>query len=438
MLLEFTVGNYRSFLEPVTLSMIATGLKDSPEIDRNNVFRAGKYSLLRSAAIYGPNASGKSNLVRAMKFMRWFVLYSATRLQAGERIDVEKFRLDVKAREKPSFFQIIFLWRGKRYRYGFEVDETSVRSEWLYHAAKRESRLFVREENEFDISTALRREAPSRIQRQTRPNALFLSVLAQFNSPTAISLLTWFREQFRGISGLNDRSYAQFTIERIEKDEVFQQRVKALLRMADMGITDIRINTQPLTQSDVSAVELIRAIWQNITVKQREKIEEITIKKVETVHPLYENGERIGEETFEMEKEESEGTKKFFALLGPFLDVLEHGRVLVVDELEARLHPILTQELVKLFNSPKSNPKNAQLIFASHDLSLLSGPLLRRDQIWFMQKNKYGATELYSLAETKERKEAPFLKHYLEGRYGAIPYIGALRRFIEQEMAHGS
>ena len=435
MLIEFTVGNYRSFFHPVTLSMMATRLRDDPKLD-DNIFHVGKYALLRSAAVYGPNASGKSNLVRAMMFMRHFVLDSATKLQAGERIDLERFRLDAGAQKMPSFFQIIFLWNGKRYRYGFEADENAVRSEWLYHATRRESRLFVREGNEFNISTRLRGEAPVRVQRQTRPNALFLSVLAQFNSPTAISLLEWFRKQFRGISGLDDRSYVPFTMERLEKDESFRQRVREILRLADVGISDVRIGTLPLAQSGVPGD--LRQALEELALKQGKKKDDLVIKRVETVHPVLENGRRVGEEIFDMANDESEGTKKFFALLGPFIDVLEHGRVLVVDELETRLHPVLTRELVRMFNAPGSNPHNAQLIFATHDVGLLGEGILRRDQTWFTEKNRYGATELYSLAEMKERKEAPLLKHYLEGRYGAIPYVGGLWPFVEQELAHDS
>jgi len=370
-----------------------------------------------------------------MMFMRKFVLESATKLQAGERTGVEPLKLDVEACKRPSFFQIVFLLDGIRYRYGFEVDEDAVQSEWLYHARKRETRLFVREGDEFDISSILRKEAPFRVQRQTRPNALFLSVLAQFNSPTAISLLTWFREQFRGISGLNDRSYAPFTMERIEKDERFRKRIKEMLRMADVGITDIQIETLPLAQSEIP--EYLRDFLEEVAREQGREADEVTLKRLKTAHPLFKDEHRVGEEFFDMEREESEGTKKFFALLGPFLDVLEYGRTLVVDELEARLHPVLTHELVRLFNSPESNPHNAQLIFATHDVTLLNEPSLRRDQIWFTQKNRFGATELYSLAEVKERREAPFMKHYLEGRYGAIPYIASLRQFVEQEMKHG-
>lgn len=435
MLIEFTVGNYRSFHEKVTLSMLATSLKDSPELDENNIFQAGKYSLLRSAAVYGPNASGKSNLVRAMMFMRQFILESATKLQAGEKINVQRFKLDVGARDKPAFFQVIFLQGGTTYRYGFEVDEKSVLSEWLYRTVKRESYLFVREGNDFYISSRFKREAPKQVQRQTRPNALFLSVLAQFNSHIAKEVLDWFREKFRGISGINDFSYFAYTLNRTEKDASFRQRVSKMLRLADVGIESVQVKTE----ADVPEnLRILIEKFQEAALPQGQQLNEVNFKRVETYHPLFENGKRVGKETFDMGVEESDGTRKFFGLLGPFLDVLENGRVLAVDELEARLHPLLTRELVSLFSSPESNPHKAQLIFTTHDIGMLGASLLRRDQIWFMEKDLYGATKLYSLAEMKERKDAQFLKRYIEGRYGAVPYIAGLKAYIEQEMARDS
>jgi AAA15 family ATPase/GTPase len=431
MLIEFAVGNFRSFYQPVTLSMLATSLRDDPKLDENNIFRVGKLSLLRSAAIYGPNASGKSNLIRAMMFFRTLVRNSATKLQAGEKIDIERFALNVLSRNSPAYFQIVFLHEGKRYRYGFEVDNERIHSEWLYHTAQRETRLFVREADVFDVSATFKREAPISLQEKTRSNALFLSVMAQFNSPTAIALLSWFDVHFRGISGLSDESYAGFTMDRFEKDEIFRQRVRDMVQLADVGIQDISVKNIPLDHPNLP--ESVREMLKDIAKKEGKPENELLIKGVETLHPIFNGETQAGEESFDM-NDESEGTQKFFALLGPLFHALENGGVLLIDELEARLHPMLTRELVQMFNSPSSNPHNAQLIFATHDASLLGECLLRRDQVWFTQKNRFGATELFSLAEMKERKDASYLKNYMNGQYGATPHIASLRPYVEQEL----
>ncbi len=430
MLVEFSIGNYRSFYKPMTLSMQATPLHDYEEIDRENVFTEGKLTLLRSAAIYGPNASGKSNLVRGMMYLRDLVLNSATKLQAGEPTGVERFALNIAGRQEPASFQIVFIVDGVRYRYGFELDEARVQSEWLYRTAQRETRLYVREGQDYDISTPFKKEAAS-LQRQTRENALFLSVLAQFNSPTAIGLLDWFRTKFGGISGLNDEAYRGYTLHRFETEEAFRGRVRELMQLADVGIADIAV--QKLAFDNPALPEGVRGVLKTIGLGEGEGAR----AQLETYHPVYEGESAVGQERFDMEQE-SEGTQKFFFLLGPLYDSLENGKTLVIDELEARLHPLLSRQLVRLFNSTQTNPHNAQLIFATHDAGMLGEYVLRRDQVWFAEKNRFGATELYSLAEMKERNDASFEKNYLAGRYGATPYLSGMRALMERQMHYGA
>jgi len=440
MLVEFSTGNYRSFREPVTLSLLASTLRDDPLLDARNIFQVDKLSLLRSAAIYGANASGKSNLVRALMTMRSLVLDSATKIQAGEKLSIERFRLDVSTRQQPAYFQVVFLLGGKRYRYGFEADDEQIQSEWLYHAAQRETRLFVRAGQEFDVSAAFKREAPVSVQQKTRNNALFLSVLSQFNSATANQILDWFRNQLNGIASLNDiiQYTMPETVKRFESDGTFHLRAEKMMQVADVGIVGLSAKKVPLNLDEFP--EEWRDVFTQALKKTAEKegLQEFTMPRIETQHILFENGQQVGKETFDMEKNESDGTQKFFALLGPVLDALDGGQTLVIDELEARLHPLLTREMVSLFNSPETNPHHAQLIFATHDAGLLGECLLRRDQVWFTQKNRYGATDLYSLAEMKERKDASYLKNYLDGRYGGIPLLGGLRPSVEQELEHGA
>ncbi len=443
MLIEFSVGNYRSFNEIQTLDMRAAPLRDTMPAGQQHTFQAGKYTLLRCSAVYGANASGKSNLVRAVMFMRQFVQQSATRLQAGDPTGVERFKLDTQAYDRPAYFQIIFILHDVVYRYGFELDEKRVHSEWLYRTRHRESRLFVREGQDFNISGALR--AKKDILEMTRPNALFLSVLAQFNHELATEILQWFRTRLRGISGLDDEMYGRYTIERAERDDTFRRRVQTLLRLSDVGITGLGIERIPMSQTEMPSEiqQALRHLMDALSEKrggQAPPDEDILLERVTTVHPVFDSatGKYVREEIFDMEMHESEGTKKFFYLLGPWIDTLENGYVLFVDEMDARLHPLLTRELVQMFLSPRSNPHNAQLIFATHDVGLLADRLLRRDEVWFTEKNRYGATELYSLAEIKARKDASFYRNYLRGMYGAVPHLGGLQPFVEQEMLYGA
>ncbi len=432
MLIEFSVGNFRSFYTPMTLSLLASKLRERGALDHAPIISTiHRWPLLRSTGVLGPNASGKSNLIKALGYMRFLVLESATGFQLGESTRVERFALKKEARTQPAFFQIVFLdEEGVQYRYGFELDEKQIHSEWLYRTRKREARLFIREGQTFEISSRFAKEERG-LEKLTRPNALFLSVLAQFNSPLGGRLLQWFRKNLGVVSGIDDERYLPFTLQRMSEDRSFHRKMVTLLKLADIGIRDVRIES--LTVRDTSVPEDMQRFFEFLAQRDGMEVDEITLRRAKMAHTVFSRTSPVGEIEFDL-TEESAGTQKFFALLGPVIDTLERGSVLAVDEFDARLHPMLTRELIRLFNSPETNPHNAQLIFATHDVSLLGEILLRRDQIWFTEKTRFGETELYSLAEIKERKDASFLKNYLLGRYGAVPYIGGLRAFVEQEL----
>lgn len=453
MLIEFTVGNYRSFFEPMTLSLEATKLRANERtLDEQNVFQIGDVSLLRSAAIYGANASGKSNLIRALSFMRRFVLQSAKDSQIGEPTGVERFRLNMAARQEPASFQIIFVLDGVRYRYGFEVDEKAIRAEWLYHTAKREARLFMRQGDQYDIAGGFKEGRG--LEARTRPNALFLSVVAQFNGPLATRLLAWFRAVMALGPGLDEDWFNAYTADLCRKDAAFCQKVIDLIRTADLGIVGLEVEQKTISEATTTA-GIAAGVPQELHGLVAQFAEQfataaahwtgedlpadaLMVPLTQTFHNVFDRDHNLaGQETFLLEQQESHGTRKIFALAGFVLKALEEGTVLVIDELESRLHPLLTLELIRLFNSPQTNPHNAQLVFATHDTGLLGQSLLRRDQIWFTEKDKYGATDLYSLAELNVRNDAAFDKQYINGRYGAIPFIGGLRSLFE-ELAHGA
>jgi AAA15 family ATPase/GTPase len=429
MLIQFSVGNFRSFKERATLSMVAanTNARD-PLINQNNTITVNdNLTLLTSTAIYGANASGKSNLVRAFAFMRQLVLSSAKESQAGEPLGAEPFRLSTETENEPSFFEVVFLVGDIQYRYGFEVNFNQVVSEWLFSVpSTKEATLFVREADDIKPSPKFFKEGKE-LEKKTRSNALFLSVVAQFNGEVSSSILKWFR-RVGIVSGLDDTFYRAYTIKQVidgkHKDEIIQ-----LVKGLDIDINDIEG-----MKLDNSQVQLPSNMPEEIRSLFLKSLQDKELLTVQTKHPkLNAQGEPVGSVVFDMDANESHGTQKAFYLAGPILDVLSQGRVLIIDEMEARLHPLVTRELIRLFNSIELNPKRAQLIFTTHDTNLLSNKFFRRDQIWFVEKDNFCASHLYSLAEikldkSKVRNDASYEDDYLKGRYGAIPFLGGVKK----------
>jgi len=411
MLIGFSVGNYKSFKETVTLSMVASSItEEDKELDENNLFPINdKLSLLKSAAIYGANASGKSNLVAAINFMKWFVLNSSKETQVSDAIDIEAFRLSTQTEKEPSFFEIVFILEDKTFRYGFEVNAREVVSEWLFQADDSEEKmLFERDFDNYNYLLDDFQEGQG-ISEKTRSNALFISVVAQFNGKISGKILLWFSKTLQLISGLQDTQYRKETLESFENDR-HRHDIIEFIKKLDLGIADIQI----------------KKYYSQKTA--RFGIYEVGVK---TVHRKYDaDGKQTAIELFDIETHESEGTNKLFALAGLLLDTLRTGKILLIDELDARLHPLITRELICLFNSNETNPHNAQLIFTTHDTNLLTSKTLRKDQIWFTEKDNKGATDLYSLVEYKVGKNASFERDYIMGKYGAIPFLGNFKELI--------
>ena len=417
MLIQFSVENFRSFEHEATLSLVAAPITELPQ----NVFQVkDNMSLLKSAVIYGANASGKSNLLKAMSFMKEFIWTSSKDYQATEKIEVEPFRLRKGNVNKPISFEIVFMHENVRYRYGFSLHQNKVAAEWFYYVPNvRELMLFVRENQTFELSNHFKSEKALVDGERIRPNALFLSVSAQFNGAIASKVMEWF-STFNIISSIRPE-YAGYTVDCLS-DEVKKEQICELLKSADVGIENLSVTE---TKIDLDALPP--------EVKTRFKDKENNLYQVDikALHKVYNNkGKVVAITEFDF-SDESEGTKRFFQLSGPILDTLSNGKILVVDELDARMHPDLLRAICNLFNS-ENNKKNAQLIFVSHNTDLLKAGLLRRDQIWFAEKDTCGATELYSLVEYKEdgksiRKDASFEKDYLKGRYGAVPIIRELK-----------
>lgn len=418
MLIEFTFGNYRSFWERQSLKMTADS---KPELRDQNTFKAGVSGipdLLRSAVVYGPNAAGKSNLLQAMRFMQETVLTSAKESQEGEKFDVHPFLFNEQGRSKASEFEVLLIQDGVRFQYGFAATQEHVTEEWLFaYPAGRPQRWF---ERKFDPNTekeswvfSSKFSGPKKLwQKATRKNALFLSTAIQLNCEQLKPVFFWFQR----LQVIEHGTYLHpgLSIEQCTDDKG-KETILAFMNAADVSIQDIDIETREYSERDLPS-DLPQAIKEELW----KEVAEHKYRKVKFVHPVHESNTSVW---LPME-EESDGTRKLFAYAGPWLDLLSEGRVLFVDEFDNNLHSKIIIFLLGMLHNSDANKKNGQVIFTTHNTSLLDQKLLRRDQIWFVEKSKENATTLYPLSDFSPRKGEALQKGYLQGRYGALPYLG--------------
>ncbi len=444
MFVQFKTGNYLSFKDIVTFSMVGyTPIKEHEGEAFFSTFTdpTEKNKLLKSSVLYGANGSGKSNLLQAMAFFKKFILISSNDKQATDEINVLRFLLSTEMDAEPSFFEMIFFIEDTRYRFGFEVDKIKIHSEWLFslkkEASAKETKLFTREFQNIKPNRQFFKEGKG-LEAKTRPNALFLSTVAQLNGQIATQILIWFKNNFNIISGLDDTT-TSYTISKFQKEPDFKQMVITFFKYLQMGFDDIEIEETTISDSKTL---LIKAFLQSSAIDHgteggavKNILDNAKEVAIYTRHPKFNPQAAFLQYEIMPFDLESKGTRKLFSLLGPIMDTIQNGKILIIDELDSRLHTLLTMELIKFFHS-KSN-KKAQLIFASHDTNLLRKDIFRRDQIWFTEKDKIGATDLYALVEYKVnqatvRNDASFEKDYLLGKYGAIPFLGDIQKFITE------
>lgn len=421
MLIEFKVKNYRSIKEEQTLSMVKSNAK---ELEDTNTFitpeKKKPIKLLSSATIYGPNASGKSNLLKAMKTMQRLVLDSDSKIKRGKKLPITSFLLDSDTKEEPTEFEIIFVSEEVRYQYGFILNNEVILEEWLYAFPEGPSQTWFEREYKEDKETTdwyfgSKFAGNKKIwSESTRENALFLSTAIQLNSEQLKPVYDWFNEKFHVLES-TARLDPNFTYE-LYGQEKYKVLINKFLNVADLDIEELKI-----TEEDFDLSKLPEDMPDTLRNKIAEDFKDKKLLDVASKHKSIQ-----GEDIYFDFDEESDGTRKFLAFLGPWIDTLENGYVLVVDELHDNFHPLMVRFLIELFHSKETNKKNAQLIFTSHETSVMTQEIFRRDQIWFCEK-KNKATELFSLAEFKPRKGVTDIeKSYFSGRYGALPYFKSI------------
>lgn len=387
MLLQFSVTNHRSIKETAIISMKAATDKTRKEI----LFSPdGKKELVPVMAIYGANAAGKSNVIHALLLMREMVCGSFAKPLKGAELPYEPFAF-LDGQTEPTAFEIIYYYDGIKYAYGFSFDKDRILSEYLYHWPNgREALVFSREKDQYVFRESIQEQLT--LAGRTSENRLYLTSSNEWNCAQTEKAYLWFQQKLRGLitTGYSNET----TIDAIRKGGEDKANVVKEMMLADLGICNVVLSGT------------------------KEK------PIVSTVHQLTdENGNRK-QYTLQL-GQESVGTQRFFSRIGLWMDVMHSGGVLVVDEIEASMHPLLTRHLIEMIQDQTINQNHAQLIFTTHDTGLLDLKLLRRDQIWFAEKDeKSMQTEVYALTEFSPRKEENIAKGYLQGRYGAVPFIG--------------
>lgn len=387
MLLQFSVTNHRSIKETAIISMKAAADKTMKEI---LISPDGKKELLPVMAIYGANAAGKSNVLHALLLMREMVCGIYAKPLKGTELPYEPFAF-VDGETEPTELEIIYYYEGIKYAYGFSFDRNKVISEYLYHWPNgREALIFSRENGKYEFRESIQEQLI--LARRTPDNRLYLTSSNEWNCMQTEKAYLWFQQKLCGLISTGGSN--ETTIDAIRESEQEKQRILKEMMLADLGICDIVLSG--------SAEKPI----------------------VSTIHQLIDS-ERNQKQYTLLLGQESMGTQRFFSRIGLWMEAMKSGAVLVVDEIEASMHPLLTRHLIEMIQDKAINQSHAQLIFTTHDTGLLDLTLLRRDQIWFAEKDENTMqTDIYALTEFSPRKQENIAKGYLQGRYGAVPFIG--------------
>ncbi|UVK81333.1 ATP-binding protein [Pseudomonas sichuanensis] len=433
MLIQFRVQNFKSINSEQILNL-ACSTSTRENYNTTNVIPFSKFGLdgvLKSAGIFGPNASGKSNFATAIMSFRTIVLNSLKHVDAEYVISTLPFVLKEDTYDIPTEQEMTFVKDDVMYRYGVSIVNRLISEEWLYQTvAGRETMLFHREGQRLNYNgrsfseakPLVKKDGEGYLLQHTKPHIPFLSVAAQFDGSVSMAVVKWFRD-LNVITGINDDGVKRYSIELYDEDEEF--KAWALKVLSSMQIDDIEVSEEeksiPLKGTDIPEL-----------VEVAEKLGSF-LKKNPIMNKKLSIGKRVGDSTYLLPIDlESEGTKRIIYFLGALYDTMKNNRVLVVDEFDSKLHSLLSKFLLDVFH--RSSSGSSQLIVTCHDTSLLSKEVFRRDQIWFVDKNSHHESELYSLLEYKEyytRKDSSYNKDYLAGKYGAIPLFSSLEQFDE-------
>lgn len=431
MLVSFSVTNSRSIKDEMTLDLSRMKRRHS-----SNEYWDEWEPYSPVAGIYGANASGKSNFIGALSFFRRAVAESHTSWSPDDPIPLPaRFALSPGDESSPSRFEIVFVLDGVRYQYGFEADPRRVVKEWLYSFPEKRQRIVFERDttaaNEpWYFGDSLRGRARV-ISDLTRRNSLFLSAAASNNHELLGTIHQWIKDKIAFAGPTDHERRLAFSVFQLQNDETARRNILALLKSADLGIDDIEFKLPDVPEAQVA--EVLKQIEADPEFPQ-DADRPVDADRVRLAIAQANAGVELthragGSQAVPLPlEEESYGTRALLGLAGPIYECLEFGRTLVIDEIDTSLHPVLVRAIVKVFKSKSANRLNAQLIFSSHDVTLLmqdtfDEALLDRDQIWFSEKNDAGESTLYPLTDFKPRASHSLLRGYLQGRYGAVPRV---------------
>ena len=455
MITKFTVANFLSFQEPAILSFAVKKTEKNHPDSTFCPIKKSNAKFVKSIAIYGANASGKSNLLKSLEFFRYFTTEFRSHSEESIKIpQIVEFLLNEETRNKPSFFEIEIIIADELYIYGFKVSRERVAEEWL-HKKKGKKNFFTRKKQKIELARDFEKHGKDLIKK-TREDALFLNILAEFNVEIARKV----KEIIARIiifTNNNDnddpRAYDKAVKSYCDSDN-YRKIVNELIYEADFGIKEIRANYKYLPLNELQDMTLkntpenlkkpLEEFFQNLENASDKLVKDLGKKgkknsrsnlvldyQIYSIHNLFnKKGEIVNEVAFEFLDAESQGTKKMFIMALLFAKILSDGGLLIIDEIDSAMHPLLCQFIVSKFNSYKGNKKDkqknpCQLLFTTHDTNIINQDILRKDQIYFVEKNQFEASELFSLADIGERDGVSYSKRYLEGRYGAIPNINS-------------
>ncbi len=425
MLFRFAMSNHLSIKEKQELSFIKSALK-GPEDGLLSTSALPKDMVLPAAIIYGPNASGKSNFLDGLMFMRHAVLSSHRRWSPEGGVPRKPFLLCNACIGIPSRFEIDFDIDGIRYNYGFACTSSEFAEEWLYSAPAGRQRMFFERSgpspDDVKFGSSFTGNKKSMVESM-RQNSLFVSAAAQNNHPLAKKIVSAFQK----IHGRNNLSTGPTTIDRLLKDSELDARILSFLAEIGTGITNHRqVEVERSEEQMRTLRSIMEGMFNGMDVKPDDDVRKSFADNIgKDIKIEFAHKSEDGEDIFLGAARESAGTRRLIPLLQNVMLALDQGNVCVIDEIDASLHTQVCEVIIALFVNQTTNPNGAQIIATTHDTNLLNAPNLRRDELWLVEKSPGGASEIYSLADVKMRDKDNFERGYLQGRYGAIPFAGS-------------